>query len=211
VAVIDLDELAAGAPGGGDAAARNRLIEDHLPLVRRIARRFAGRGERFEDLVQVGAIGLIGAIDRCDPDRASRLTAYVASCVEGEIRRHLRDRCAVVRIPRRLQGDLARATAARTHLALDEEHLAAGVACEPLCEQSLARAMVASAALSLDGRERRVVALRYFGDLSQAEIGGVVGVSQVHVSRLLQGAMEKMRARLEPDDDEKAQPLAASV
>ena len=61
--------------------------------------------------------------------------------------------------------------------------------------------MVTSAAHSLDGRERHVVALRYFGDLSQSEIGGVVGVSQVHVSRLLQGAIEKMRARLEPEEE----------
>ena len=167
-----------------DDAVRSRMIEDHLPLVRRTAARFTGRGERLEDLVQVGAIGLIGAIDRCDPERTVSLTAYVASCVEGEIRRHLRDRCAVVRIPRRIQQDVALAAAARTHLRL-EDNLDASVAlCEPLDELSLARAMVTSAAHSLDGRERRVVALRYFGDLSQAEIGGLVGSSQVHVSRV---------------------------
>ena len=67
--------------------------------------------------------------------------------------------------------------------------------------------MVMSAAHSLDGRERRVVALRYFGDLSQAEISGMVGVSQVHVSRLLRDAIEKMRARLDPE----ANAPAASV
>src|SRR5262245_27163951 len=88
----------------GDLDARRALIEGYLPLVRQIARGFAGRGERVEDLVQVGAIGVIAAVDRCDPDRADTLTAYVVRCVEGEIRRHLRDRCAVVRVPRRLQA-----------------------------------------------------------------------------------------------------------
>jgi RNA polymerase sigma-B factor len=190
------------------AAVRSRLIEDHLPLVRHIAGRFAGRGERLEDLVQVGAIGLIGAVDRRDPERTGSLTAYVASCVEGEIRRHLRDRCAVVRIPRRIQQDVALAAAARMHLPLEDDLDAPVALGEPVDELSLARAMVTSAAHSLDRRERRVVALRYFGDLSQAEISGMVGVSQVHVSRLLQGAIEKMRARLDPDGKESP---AASV
>jgi RNA polymerase sigma-B factor len=184
-----------------DVAARCRVIEAHLPMVRRIAQRFRGRGERLEDLVQVGAIGLIGAVDRCDPERASTLTAYVAVCVEGEIRRHLRDRCAVVRVPRGVQEDFTLAAAARAHLRLEGGLEDATALSEPHDEQSLARAMVASAAHSLDGRERQVVALRYFGDLSQAEIGGLVGISQVHVSRLLQGAIAKMRARLDPDDE----------
>ena len=149
----------------------------------------------------MGALGLIGAVDRCDPERASTLTAYVAVCVEGEIRRHLRDRCTVVRVPRDVQEDADLAAAARIHLQLDEGLEAAMTLGEPLDEQSLARAMVATAAHSLDGRERHVVALRYFGDLSQAEIGGVVGISQVHVSRLLHGAIAKMRARLDPDEE----------
>ena len=178
-------------------AARRQLIEGHLPLVRRIAGRFTGRGEGLEDLVQVGVIGLIGAVDRCDPERASELTAYVASCVEGEIRRHLRDRCAVVRIPRRVQEDHVLATLARTYLPLGEEERPGWAAPgDSQDEQWIARAMVTSAVQSLDGRERRVVVLRYFADLSQSEIGYVVGVSQVHVSRLLSGAMAKMRARL---------------
>jgi len=179
----------------------------YLPLVRRIASRFTGRGERFEDLVQVGTIGLIGAVDRRDPARSAELTSYVALCVEGEIRRHLRDRCAVVRIPRRLRTD-ALPVAAHPPLPLEPELESEAVAHHlPLEELGAARAMVALAAHSLDGREREIVVLRYFCDLSQAQIGEAVGLSQVHVSRLLQGAIEKMRATLEPDDDE----VAASV
>ena len=192
-----LEPIPVSAADGRQTSSRDRLIEEHLPLVRGIARRFAGRGERFEDLVQVGVIGLIGAVDRRDPGREGTLRAYIACCVEGEIRRHLRDRCAVVRIPRDVQKDIIRATAARIPLPLDEALYGAGGPSEWLDELCEARAMITTAAHSLDGRERRIVALRYFGDLSQAEIGSVVGVSQVHVSRLLQGAIEKMRERLD--------------
>ena len=185
-------------------AVRSQLIEAHLPLVRRIAGRFSGRGERFEDLVQVGAIGLIGAVDRCDPERVSELRAYVASCVEGEIRRHLRDRCAVVRIPRRVQEDRVLAALVRTHVPLVEEEYADRSGAALRHEQWIARAMVKSAVRSLDRRERSVVALRYFGDLSQSEIGCVVGVSQPHVSRLLSRAMAKMRAGLAAGEDQDA-------
>ncbi len=177
---------------GDQAADRERVIEAYLPLVRRIAARFAGRGERLEDLVQVGSIGLIKAVDRCDPQRRERLTAYVARTVEGEIRRHLRDRTSTMRIPRRLQqletGDLR-------PLPADEEELPSAPGDEP-DDVGVARALVASAARSLDRRERRVVLLHYFLDLSQEDVGKEVGVSQVHVSRLLKGALAKMRAGL---------------
>jgi RNA polymerase sigma-B factor len=185
----------------GTSVARRELIEAHLPLVRKIARRFVGRGERFEDLVQVGALALIGAVDRRDPERVSQLTAYVASCVEGEIRRHLRDRCSVVRIPRRVQEDLVCASLARMYLPLAGEEEDSGyLGGDSLDEQWIARAMVASAVHFLDRRERSVVGLRYFAGLSQSEIGCAVGVSQAHVSRLLEGAIAKMRVRLAGDD-----------
>jgi RNA polymerase sigma-B factor len=177
------------APPGSRSGARERLIESYLPLVRSIARRFAGKGERVEDLVQVGSIGLISAVDRCDPARRELLPAYVARTVEGEIRRHLRDRCAVVRIPRRLQPAEAAAP-----VQLDEDELGAA---EPEDDLGLARVLVSSAARSLDSREREIVLLRYFLDLKQDEVGAIVGVSQVHVSRLLRTAIDKMRADLE--------------
>jgi RNA polymerase sigma-B factor len=83
--------------------ARKRLIESHLPLVRSLARRYAGRGETLEDLVQVGSIGLIKASDRFDEGRGVAFATFAAPAIEGEIRRHLRDRSSVVRIPRELQ------------------------------------------------------------------------------------------------------------
>jgi RNA polymerase sigma-B factor len=181
----------------GDLEARRALIEAYLPLVRHIARGFAGRGERVEDLVQVGALGLIAAVDRCDPDRAETLTAYVGRCVEGEIRRHLRDRCAVIRVPRRVQVDADELASARAPLSIDDAEADELAARDDLHEVGVARALFASATEPLDGRERRVVLLRYFADLSQSEVGYAVGVSQVQVSRLLKAAIAKMRARLD--------------
>ena len=87
----------------GDLDAREQLIQQYLPLVRRIARSHAGRGEQVEDLVQVGSIGLINAIDRFELDRGVELSAYAIPSIVGEIKRHLRDRTWPIRIPRRLQ------------------------------------------------------------------------------------------------------------
>jgi RNA polymerase sigma-B factor len=178
-----------------DPGARAQVIESYLPLVWGIARRFAGRGERLEDLVQVGTVGLIGAVDRCDPERVGQLTTYTARCVEGEIRRHLRDRAAPLRVPRRLQADAELMAAVRSPVTLEgeAEALAAPQAADEL---GVSRALVASAARGLDERERRVVAMRYFLDFSQAEIGEAVGISQAHAGRVLHGAIAKMRRRL---------------
>jgi len=176
---------------------RARLIEQHLPLVRRTARRFAGRGESVDELVQVGSLALVTAVDRARRVAPAMLTSYVARCVEGEIRRHLRDRASVVRIPRRVQAD---GVAVRFGPLADDEDVPRELVEDERPEDTaLTRALVAAAARCLNRREREVVALRYFLDLSQAEVGEAVGVSQVHVSRLLRSASDKMRAGLEAD------------
>jgi RNA polymerase sigma-B factor len=181
---------------GDDAGSRSRTIERHLPLVRAIARRFAGRGEPLDDLVQVGTVALIGAVDRAERGRESRFAAYAGACVEGEIQRYLRDRCAPLRIPRRLHHDADLMARLRAPAPFEDESDALALP-HALDEVGEARALVSSAARSLDSRERTVVALRYFLDLSQAEIGDEVGLSQVHVSRVLEQALGKMRARLD--------------
>ena len=84
-------------------AAREELVQRHLPLVRSLARRFAGRGESLEDLEQVGAIGLIKAIDRFEMSREVALTSYATPNIVGEIKRHFRDRGSAIRIPRNLK------------------------------------------------------------------------------------------------------------
>lgn len=87
----------------GDEDARQQLIVNHLNLVRFLAARFKNRGEPLEDLVQVGTIGLIKAIDRFDPSRGLEFTTYATPTILGEIKRHFRDKGWSVRVPRRLQ------------------------------------------------------------------------------------------------------------
>jgi RNA polymerase sigma-B factor len=175
-----------------DFEARRRLIEAHLPLVRALASRFVRAGEQLEDLVQVGSVGLIKAVDRYDPRRGTSLTAYAVPTIVGEIRRHLRDGTQPLRVPRAQRGlgpvrsvpleaaaDLVRDTAAERRLELGEERL-----------------LLASGLRTLARRERRIVQLRYFGGLSQRRIAAELGLSQVHVSRLLRQSLGKLRAEI---------------
>src|SRR5919201_757814 len=87
----------------GDAEARERLLVDLMPLVRALASRYAGRGEPLEDLVQVGALGLIKAVDRFDVDRGVEFSSYPVPTIVGEIRRHFRDKAWALHVPRRLK------------------------------------------------------------------------------------------------------------
>lgn len=87
----------------GDMEAREQLVMSHLNLVRFLANKFKNRGEPLDDLVQVGYLGLLKAVDRFDPDRGLEFTTYATPTILGEIKRHFRDKGWSVRIPRRLQ------------------------------------------------------------------------------------------------------------
>jgi RNA polymerase sigma-B factor len=225
----------------GDSNARDTLIEKSVPLVRSLARRYAGRGEDFDDLVQVGMVGLIKAVDRFDVGRGVEFTTYATPTVLGEIKRHFRDRTSAVRIPRpihdvsqripkqreRLTATLGRSpTIAELAQALDAdeelvvealqaarsykaESLSAietdGEAVDPMDvigheEAGFAlsedRILLEAGLRTLDERERRIVVLRFSLGLTQAQIAGRVGCSQMHVSRLLRDAIQKMQQAL---------------
>jgi RNA polymerase sigma-B factor len=192
----------------GQDLERRELIESYLPLAGQVARRFAHSRERQEDLTQVAALALVQAIDRRDPERPGALPAYVSRCVEGEVRRHLRDRSATVRLPRSVQGldaraqmttaTLAVADSARVPLTLHDDDACDDAA--PLDELGLNRALVARAVRALDVRERQIVLLRFFFDRTQAEVAESLELSQAHVSRLLEEALGKMRRRLARDE-----------
>jgi RNA polymerase sigma-B factor len=227
-----------------DLAARQRLIELHLPLVRAVARGFAHRGESLEDLVQVGSIGLIKAVDRFDPTKGRDLASFAVPTIAGEIRNHLRDRATVVRIPRRTGQLNARLRREREDLAaslhrpptmaelarqagMAEREVAAAVEAEGMRSPLPLEATVnggevdngASAAIAvddvfassndrlllvagfrvLDARQRRILHLRFFAGMSQAEIAREVGLSQVQVSRVIRGSLERMRDALGRD------------
>lgn len=222
----------------GDLAARERLIELYLPLVRALARRFAHRGERLDDLVQVGSIGLIEAIDRFDPERGTDFASFAVPTITGEIKNHLRDRTAAVRVPRRLAELMLNVQAARNRLSaslaraptlselaqetgIDECVVVEAIATErtrqlvPLSaddgEEELCgttpiddafdvsddRLLLAAGFRTLSARERRILHLRFFAGLSQAEIADEVGLSQIQVSRLIRTSLERLRGALE--------------
>jgi RNA polymerase sigma-B factor len=176
----------------GDA--RSRLIEEHMPLVAALAHRYDRRGEQLEDLVQVGALGLIKAVDRFRPERGVALGAFAAPTIVGEIKHHLRDRTWPLSVPRRL-----RESRAPSEFVAPEAEADAGGDDETFSEVE-DRALLELAFRALHERERRILELRFFADLSQVEIADELGISQVHVSRILQGALEKLRGVLgEPE------------
>jgi RNA polymerase sigma-B factor len=228
----------------GDRGARDKLVEELLPLVRALAGRYAGRGEQLEDLVQVGAIGLIKAIERFDAERGVELTTYAVPTIVGEIRRHFRDKAWALHVPRRLKElnvrlsrllddlttDLGRsptiAELATAAGADEEEVIDALESSQAYTTRSLSTpidedgeselldtlgaddrgyaevehdAVVSSGLAALDERERRIVELRFFHGLTQSQIAAEVGISQMHVSRLLRRALATMRGRLEEE------------
>jgi RNA polymerase sigma-B factor len=190
---VEQDELLSDWCSSRDRDARRRLIERHLPLVRSLARRYAHRGEQLEDLVQVGAVGLIKAIDRYQPGRGSSLAAYAVPTILGEIRRHLRDSAQPVRVPRARWE-----TGAVVHsVPFDPERSAAcDEAAEHGLEQGEDRALLEASLRTLAWREREIVRLRYFGGLSQRGIAAQLGISQVHVSRLLARSLRTLRQEI---------------
>ncbi|MBT0774114.1 SigB/SigF/SigG family RNA polymerase sigma factor [Kineosporia sp. J2-2] len=215
---------------------RRTVIEAHLPLVHHLAQRFKGRGEPYDDLVQVGTIGLLHAVDRYDPQRGA-FAAFAVPTIVGEIRRHFRDRGWAMRIPRRIQDLGRRVSEARESLthtldrsptvqeiaqyldvdadlvieALDtasayitvplpttaEESDRMGKAFEDagleLVEQ---RETLRPLLARLPEREQRILELRFGKGLSQSQIAAEVGVSQMHVSRLLTKSLNILRSGL---------------
>ncbi len=232
----------------GDLRAREQLIEQYMSLVRSLARRYAYRGEQLEDLVQIGAIGLIKAIDRFDLERGVELTTYATPNIIGEIKRHFRDKGWAVRVPRGLQElnvqlsrlmeqltvqlgrsptipELAKAAGVEEEQVL--EALESGRAYTTLSlsvgggggddddldpleslgteehqyEVSEDRAVLAPGFKALDERERTILQLRFFDGLTQSQIAQQVGISQMHVSRLIRRSLEKIRETIAEDEE----------
>lgn len=190
---VQLDDVGFGVRNDhenyGWIRARNQLIEDNLPLVRALARRYVSRADSFDDLVQAGTVGLIKAVDGFRPGRGSGLAAYAVPTILGELRRHTRERNPV-RLPRAQENGLSRLVV----LSLDDDvHLEPPVN-DLALERGENRLFLRTCFRVLTKRERRVVALRYYRDFSEARIGAEIGLSQVQVSRILRQALDKMRS-----------------
>jgi len=218
---------------------RAALIERHLPLVTFMARKFADRGEPLDDLIQVGTIGLIKAIDRFEISKGFEFSTFATPTIVGEIKRHFRDKTWAVRVPRRLQELGASVTKATTELTqkLDRsptpkeiaKHL--GITVDEVAEALESNAAYSTVSLDvtsdtstsigesfgaldealegveyreslkpllaqLDDREKRILQMRFFDNLSQSQIATELGISQMHVSRILTKVLSHLREGL---------------
>jgi RNA polymerase sigma-B factor len=232
-----------GASDAARSTARDDLVHLHMALVDHAARRFRNRGEPLEDLVQVGTIGLIKAIDRFETGRGVEFSTYATPTVVGEIKRYFRDKGWAIRVPRRLQElriQIASHTSDLTQRlgrSPTPRELAEAIGCSIEEVMEGIESSNAYATLSLDAsddgddgppsilgtlgvpdinlehveiresikplleglgeREKRILLLRFFKNRTQSEIAAEIGVSQMHVSRLLNRTLEQLRHSLE--------------
>ncbi|MBB1246388.1 RNA polymerase sigma factor SigF [Streptomyces durbertensis] len=227
------------------AYVRNTLVELNLALVKFAAARFRSRSEPMEDIVQVGTIGLIKAIDRFEPDRGVEFPTFAMPTIVGEIKRFFRDTSWSVRVPRRLQelrlalakaGDELAQQLDRSptvgelaeKLGISKEEVVEGMAAsnaytassldaqpeEDDSEGALADRIgyedhglegieyvesLKPLIADLSPRDRKILSLRFVANMTQSEIGEELGISQMHVSRLLSRTLGRLRKGLLAD------------
>jgi RNA polymerase sigma-B factor len=228
----------------GDRGARERVIQEQLPLAEFLARKFAGRGEPVDDLVQVASVGLIKAVDRFDLDRQIEFSTYATPNILGEIKRYFRDKGWAMRVPRGLQElrqsakEVIRDETVKTGRSPSLQELAETLDAdvEGVAEAlTLGRAyntaslnapvshdepdgdtimdlqaddnapiegleekiLLQEAIGGLKDQQQQILKLRFNEGKTQTEIADHIGVSQMHVSRLLRRALEDLRGELE--------------
>lgn len=225
-----------------DEGLRRQLVEAHLGLAFQLARRFANRGETYDDLAQVASIALIKSVDRFDPDREVEFSTFATRTVIGELKRHFRDKGWAIRAPRRIQelylelghviedlsqalgrpptvAEMADATGTPEEAVLEALEAGQGYRTSSIDasdhqDGTLSdrlgdvdsgfggaedRMMLAIATARLSDRERTILRLRFIEGLTQSEIAAEMGISQMHVSRLLAGSLSRLRDSFDPD------------
>jgi len=243
--VVDMFRTLQGLEEGSPKFLRQRdsIVERCLPLADHIARRFDGRGEPRDDLVQVARVGLVNAVIRFDVDAGSDFVSFAVPTIMGEVRRHFRDNSWSVKVPRRLKELHLRLGAATAELSqkLGRAPTPSELAAElEMDRDEIVEGLVAGSSyntLSIDGagggteeapaiadtlgdvdlnldqienreslrpllaslpeRERQVLLLRFFESMTQTQIAERVGISQMHVSRLLAKSLARLRDQLE--------------
>jgi RNA polymerase sigma-B factor len=225
------------------AAAYEELVRRYEFVVKACVRRYRDSPEPEEDLMQVGYLGLLKAINNFNPELGPGLVAYAQPCVSGELKRHFRDKRWQVRVQRSSQELMLAVRGIRASLTQElgraprdkELAEAAGISMADLREAEQAEMAfrpwyldspvsgeddegmtfgellggedpgidhaVDTEALwahwaALPEREQRILAMRFYGNMTQAEIGSRLGISQMHVSRLLDAALTRLRGRL---------------
>ena len=247
IAPAELERLSGEYARTRDPRLRETLILHHQRLVKVIASRFMSNVETLDDLVQVGTIGLINALDRYIPENGTRFSTYAAPTIRGEIRRHFRDKTCGIKVPRPLQelhtvtiritrqltqelGRTPTVAELAVRLGTDEEEVmevlgsgramnllsldecldtptspgtmalidVIGQADKAVCEFEM-YADLRKALETLDTRERQIISLRFFGEVSQVKIAEKLSMSQMHVSRLQRRALKRLREMLSDD------------
>jgi len=243
----DTKDLFAQLRETGDPEIRATLARLHLPLVEYLAKRFRDRGEPLDDLIQVGSVGLLKAIDRFDLERGVEFSTYATPTIVGELKRYFRDKGWAIRVPRRLQelslrlnkvvatltqqlGRSPTVSEIANHAGVSEEDvleaLESGQAysttsldapsgaddsdspmrMDRMGEDDIALdnleyfASLAPLIAELPERERTILFLRFFRGMTQSRIADHVGISQMHVSRLLTRILEFLRRGMDNGD-----------
>lgn len=227
------------------AVGRDELVTMHLPLVTFLARRFRDRGEPLEDLIQVGTIGLINAVDRFDGDRGFEFSSFATPTIVGEIKRHFRDKGWAIRVPRKAQelrmllgqatAELSQSTGRSptvrelaAHLNISEDDVIDGIEAAAAYTTTSIDASVGSdedgstiadfmgdvdpdlgsvedreslrpLLAALPARERQILGMRFFQGMTQGQIADELGISQMHVSRLLAKSLAALRVGMLAD------------
>jgi RNA polymerase sigma-B factor len=242
------DELFIRWQQHGDPRAREELVRRFLPLARKLARRYSGAHEPFDDLLQVASLGLVKAIDRFDVERKNAFSSFAVPTILGELKRYFRDLGWSVHVPRgaqelalkveeaqqkltsrsgrppsvlelaeylelSVQDVLEALETAEAHHATsldaprdDGESDSAGTLADAFgqvderFELIDAKVTIADAARHIDPRERHVLLLRFGRDMTQSQIAGMIGVSQMQVSRILRRALAQLSELTEADE-----------
>ncbi|MPY57243.1 RNA polymerase sigma factor SigF [Streptomyces spongiae] len=236
-------KLASLPPGPQRDALRDEIVEAWLPMAERLAGRFRSRGESYEDLRQVAALGLVKAVDRYDPERGNAFESYAVPTVTGEIKRHFRDHMWTLHVPRRVQDlrnrvrfasqDLSQTISGRRptvaeiaeHAGITEEEVRVGLEAlesftalsldaelpgsedgyslsdalgspDPALDTVVDREAVKPRLAALPERERAILYMRFFDDMTQSRIAEQLGISQMHVSRLISRCCDRLREQV---------------
>ena len=224
----------------GDKEARDTIFEENAGLVYSVAKRFLGRGVEMEDLVQIGSIGLLKAIDHFDRSYDVRFSTYAVPMILGEIRRYLRDD-GILKVSRSLKENCVRIYSAREKLekelgrdpVLEEIAAAAELSVEEALislesgaeveslhkiiyqgdgndislmdrlqekengqDLALNRIFLDEILQKLKVKERQLIYMRYFKDMTQTEIAAELGISQVQVSRMEKRILKQLKEQL---------------
>jgi RNA polymerase sigma-B factor len=230
-------------------AVREELVERFMPLAKRLASRYAGGAEPYDDLIQVASVGLVKSIDRFDPERGTAFSTFAVPTITGELKRHFRDRGWSIHVPREVQERILKVERALSELparlgraptvddiaerlqvtpeeVLEAMHASQGhhavsldaspggmegeepaplrerIGAEDLSFETVEYgASIEPTLADISERDRTILHLRFVEDMTQSEIADRVGVSQMHVSRILRNTLERLRAAVETGED----------